>query len=354
MSLPSELDVVFECGPLDRVIEVLLGSSLVLDDALELRADAARVLRRRAEALCDAAFADRDPDARLDLHRALARLLALRTGETVSEHELSSTLHALTVTLGRRWQEHVLAALELPRLPRAGADFRAWFVGLVDAHPAVSHGLFPYLAEHATAEELALFVEQERTIDLPFADFLAQTQTGLAPGWKAEIARNYWDEMGRGRREDDHAELFRRVMTAFALDAPARDALLAGALACGNLCHLLALHRVWRSRSIGCLGILELVVPEHIDKVVLACERLALDPVVDHYYRMHVVTDVDHAADWVDGLVAPAVDEDPRLALEIARGALLRLEACVDYYDELMALFAARRERRVAVAGERR
>ena len=353
MSLPSELDVVFERAPLDRALEVLLGSSLVLDDAFALRPDAAGALRRRVEALCDAAFVERDPGARLDLQRALARLLALRTGETVSEHELSSTLHALTITLGRRWQEHVLASIELPGRPHAGADFRAWFVGLVDAHPAVSHGLFPYLAEHATAAELALFVEQERTIDLPFADFLAQTQTGLAPRWKTEIARNYWDEMGRGRPQDDHAELFRRVMAAFALEAPARDALLPGALACGNLCHLLALHRVWRLRSIGCLGILELVVPEHIDKVVLACERLGLDPVVDRYYRMHVVTDVDHAADWVDGLVAPAVDEDPRVALEIARGALLRLEACVDYYDELMALFAARRSSQPA-AGARR
>jgi hypothetical protein len=82
--------------------------------------------------------------------------------------------------------------------------FIAWFERLRKDGPGQGDPLFPWLETTATHEEIRWFVEQEVAGEAGFDDLLALTQTKMPEQAKLEMARNYWDEMGRGRSKGMH------------------------------------------------------------------------------------------------------------------------------------------------------
>src|SRR3546814_13452885 len=85
--------------------------------------------------------------------------------------------------------------------PTEAGDFLAWFEGLRETGPGQGDPLFPWLASHASKEELRWFFEQEAAGEAGFDDLVAMTQVKMPVQAKLELARNYWDEMGRGNRK---------------------------------------------------------------------------------------------------------------------------------------------------------
>src|SRR3546814_14029908 len=73
--------------------------------------------------------------------------------------------------------------------------------GLRETGPGQGDPLFPWLASHASKEELRWFFEQEAAGEAGFDDLVAMTQVKMPVQAKLELARNYWDEMGRGNRK---------------------------------------------------------------------------------------------------------------------------------------------------------
>jgi hypothetical protein len=67
--------------------------------------------------------------------------------------------------------------------------FIAWFEGLKGTGPGENDSLFPWLAETATREEFAWFLEQEAAGEAGFDDLVAMTQVKLPPprrwNWRA-------------------------------------------------------------------------------------------------------------------------------------------------------------------------
>src|SRR5690349_16439252 len=88
------------------------------------------------------------------------------------------------------------------KVPRSPSAFLAWFEGLKTEGPGQGDPLFPYLAEQASLDEMIWFLQQEMAGEAGFEDLVALTQVKLPCGPKLELARNYWDEMGRGREGD--------------------------------------------------------------------------------------------------------------------------------------------------------
>nr|WP_275944232.1 iron-containing redox enzyme family protein [Gluconacetobacter asukensis] len=71
--------------------------------------------------------------------------------------------------------------------------------------------------------------------------------------------------------------------------------------------------------------------------VAAGLKRLGVGLDDRHYFDLHAVLDIRHSAMWNAEIIGPLVAEDPRRAVTIAEGALMRLEcgaACFRRYRE--------------------
>jgi hypothetical protein len=214
-------------------------------------------------------------------------------------------------------------AATAPDEPRA---FVQWYESLRQTGPGQNDPLFPWLAEHATIDQMRWFLAQEVAGEAGFDDLVALTQLKLPVRAKLEMARNYWDEMGRGKAAGMHGPMLDRL--AHELDVSAIDEpIVWEATALSNLLVGLAANRHYAYHSIGALGAIELTAPGRAAYVDAALTRLGLSSQTKQYYALHAVLDVKHSAAWNREIIAPLVSSDPSLCLPIAQGALMRLNA---------------------------
>ena len=138
--------------------------------------------------------------------------------------------------------------------------FIAWFERLRDTGPGQGDPLFPWLAAQASLEQMKWFIEQEVAGEAGFDDLLAFTQVKMPEQAKLEMARNFWDEMGRGAAKGMHGPMLERL--AHHVDVrPTPETVIPEALALGNLMVALAHNRRYAFHSIGALGVIEMTAP---------------------------------------------------------------------------------------------
>ena len=218
--------------------------------------------------------------------------------------------------------------------PRDVEGFIAWFEGLKDTGPGQYDPLFDWLAEEAGLEEIRWFLRQEAAGEAGFDDLVALTQVKLPPLPKLELARNYWDEMGRGSEGGMHGPMLER--TAAGLDLqPSIDTTLWPSLALANTMTAFATTRRYAYQSIGALGVVELTAPSRVAKVAAGLKRLGVEPKLRKYFDLHAILDVKHSEDWDREALRPLVAETPDCVGALAEGALMRLlcgERCFEAY----------------------
>ena len=274
----------------------------------------------------------------LDFQRTFRRLVDFQTSPLQERRRASAYLQTLFHHLGKGWVESELRGVPFDPIPAGDvAEVKAWFARVIDAHPAPRHPLYDYLELEATENEFRFFVRQEATVDAGFADLLALSQLGPLP-WKQEVARNYWDEMGEGVGQREHAWMFNRVLERMGVAGADDDGdLLMESLACGNLLFWLCASRPHGLMGIGALAATEFAVPARFTKVVNAVRRLKLPPEVEVYYSTHVEGDEDHADGWLKKVICPALRASGAGALEISQGVYLRLNTSLRYCDALLS-----------------
>ena len=89
-----------------------------------------------------------------------------------------------------------------------------WFEDLENTGPGQRDPLFPWLAAHATLVQMRWFLRQEIGGEAGFDDLVALAQLRLPDRAKLELARNYWDEMGRGDARGMHGPMLARLGNA--------------------------------------------------------------------------------------------------------------------------------------------
>lgn len=239
------------------------------------------------------------------------------------------------VELERRAVEQALVDV-----PTDADGFVAWFEELKLNGPGQGDALFPWLAETASYEEMRWFLHQEVAGEAGFDDLVALTQLKMPERVKLELARNYWDEMGRGNASGMHGPMLGRLASAFAV-APTPESTVWESLALGNLMIALAANRRYAYQSIGALGVIELTAPGRAVHVAQALRRLGMDGKARLYFELHATLDVRHSEAWNREVIHPLVAENPETARPIAEGALLRLQAgarCFSRYRREFAL----------------
>ena len=257
------------------------------------------------------------------------------------------------------WREDVAAELELRMLegdfvehertaiaaqageaPTDPAAFLAWFEGLRRTGPGQGDPLFPWLASSATLPQMRWFLGQEVAGEAGFDDLVALTQLKLPAGPKLELARNYWDEMGRGHERAMHGPMLGRVAQALEVEASI-DGTVWESLALANLLIALAMNRRYAYHSIGALGAIEMTAPGRVGLVDQGLERLAVAKEARVYFALHATIDLQHSEAWNREVIAPLVEGEPAVARAIAEGALLRLRAGARCFERYRAHFGS-------------
>ena len=223
---------------------------------------------------------------------------------------------------------------EAARAPTDPDGFVAWFEELEHIGPGQGDPLFTWLADEATREDICWFLEQEAAGEAGFDDLVAMTQVKLPDGPKLELARNYWDEMGRGNIKGMHGPMLHALVDVLDLD-PRIETTVWESLALANAMTGMAATRRYAWHSVGALGVIELTAPGRSACTARGLRRIGLSERDRRYFDLHAVLDVKHSQDWNREALRPLVAEDPRRATAMAEGALMRLrcgERCFERY----------------------
>jgi hypothetical protein len=222
-----------------------------------------------------------------------------------------------------RWVLEALSPL-VEDVPHDADAFVQWFEALRETGPGQGDPLFPWLAERATFEQMRWFLAQEVSGEAGFDDLVALSQIKMPIRAKLEMARNYWDEMGRGQAKGMHGPMLTQLADYFSI-APTVETTVPESLALVNMMMALACNRRYGFHSVGALGVIELTAPTRAIYVSRGLDRLAVPKKHSHYFSLHAVLDVKHSQAWIREILWPLVKEDERRARAIAEGALLRL-----------------------------
>lgn len=283
------------------------------------------------------AFTREMPDARR-LHTALARWnhrrLAVETPHQDWGRDLAEDCKMLRFE-GRfieAFRAHI--APLVVGVPSDPDRFVAWFEALKDAGPGQYDQLFPWLAAEASLEDMKWFLTQEAAGEAGFDDLVAMTQVKLPTRPKLELARNYWDEMGRGNMAGMHGPMLERTVKGLGL-TPTIEGTLWQSLCLANTMTALATTRRYAYQSVGALGVVELTAPTRVACIADGLNRLGVPPEQRKYFQLHAALDIEHSKAWNAEALRPLVEENPGCAPYLAEGAIMRLvcgEQCFDAY----------------------
>ena len=276
----------------------------------------------------------------LDVHDEALTLLAVHDLHLAPIDQLGErtrwqhhpVVAGLKIRLEQRFVERLGRSPEDPQGTDTAAAVRA-LAGL-DLVPAV----YRWVAEEAGADELIAFLALEGGPDGGFDDLVAACQVGIGGEAKLELARNYWDEMGRGDAANVHAELHRRLMRATGMRPPPRSELPVEALERSLLRSLLATNRHLQPEMVGALGVVEMQAGPRCRKVVEGLRRIGASDDVLAFYVEHASADPRHGKDWLDHVIVPLA-ADTRWAAGILRGVRWQLEVNRRFFAEASRRF---------------
>lgn len=293
----------------------------------------------------------RSKQDQLAAHRKLAEFnqnrISPRFPSSSWRDELSSELENLLLEGDiLEWERHAVkekAALA----PSESESFMKWFEELKVSGPGQNDPLFDWLATTASKDQMKWFIQQEVAGEAGFDDLTALTQLKLPVQAKLEVARNYWDEMGRGHEKGMHGPMLGKVAQELGLsEANSESAhgreVVPEALALGNILLGLAMNRRYAYHSVGALGAVELTAPARAKKVYEGLKRLGISPEGQRYYLIHSTLDINHSIAWNKEVIFPLVSENPKLIPFIAEGALMRLNAGSQCYVRYRKEFGLR------------
>jgi hypothetical protein len=263
-----------------------------------------------------------------EFHTTLAKFNATRFNpglpEDAPDDQLSQESRVAAAEIALVESLRTAIAPMTKAIPSDEEGFIQWFERLKEQGPGQGDPLFPWLATQANLAQMTWFVLQEVAGEAGFEDLLALTQVKAGVQAKLEMARNFWDEMGRGSGKGMHGPMLARLSDHLKL-SPTPETVVPEALALANTMIALAKHRRYAFHSVGALGAIEMTAPARAGYVNEGLKRLGISARQRHYFAVHAVLDVKHSEAWNREVLRPLVKEDPRRARALGEGAIIRL-----------------------------
>ncbi len=276
------------------------------------------------------------------MHRQLAHWNHRRLGPAAPHAQWQADLRedARLTWIEGAWIESFRAEVieRAHAAPRTVEGFTAWFQNLAVSGPGQHDPLFDWLARDAGPEAMNWFLTQEAAGEAGFDDLVALTQVKLPVEAKLELARNYWDEMGRGNRGGMHGLMLDQAIRVLDLK-PTIDGTCWESLALANTLTTFAANRRYAWHAVGALGVVELTAPGRVSLIGQGLKRLGYPPEVRKYFDLHAMLDIKHAEAWIANVLRTLVVEDPSRVQFLAEGALMRLtcgERCFEAYRDYL------------------
>lgn len=194
--------------------------------------------------------------------------------------------------------------------------------------------VYRWLAEEADWTELVEFLAVEGGPDAGFDDLVATVQIGIHDGPKVALARNYWDELGRGDLAEVHTVLHDRLVEATGMPRIPRTEMPASALERIAIGGVLATNRRLQPEMLGALGLLEMQAGPRCRAVVQALTRLDAPAGAFPFYREHATADPRHGKEWLDEVVAPLAEQHPEWGPRMLKGARWRGEVNARFFAD--------------------
>lgn len=280
------------------------------------------------------------------LLNGIYRVITLVPQAGTATPERSTSLARLRNRIECEFMAHLNKQIAPFMLTAIPVDLYAeWLRDLIALHPAANHRLYTrYLADEATVEDIRHYLLQESAIDANTDDFLASLQIGAPSVAKAEIAANFWDEMGEGNHNLIHSDLFKKVLKSLSISTTeTQNALTLEALVCGNLQTMLSLRRDLFYYGVGYFAATEQLVPERFEALERGWERVALPRMGADYHLLHIEIDSHHTDRWYRNVVTPLASMSTGARREMLIGALYRLVTSDRYLSGLLAHFRSDR-----------
>ncbi len=286
-----------------------------------------------------------------DFHRRLTRWNArrLQPSTPYADWTADAQEDAEMILVEGAFIERMRADAEpwLKDLPTDPDGFVAWFEALQGKGPGENDPLFPWLAEEADFEQMRWFLLQEVAGEAGFEDLVAMAQVKMPDRPKLELARNYWDEMGRGNAGGMHGPMLAKLADHLDLH-PTIEETVWPSLALGNVLVAFSTTRRYAFHALGALGAVELTAPWRADHVARGLKRLGVGP-ERKYYALHATLDVEHSRTWNEEVLRPLAKTRPDVIRSLAEGAVMRLMAGAACYDAYRAhLWGSRSQLRSA------
>ena len=272
-------------------------------------------------------------------HRRLTRWNSRRLQPAIPSDDWQAAAREDAEMIGVEgaWIERMRRDAEpwLADLPDDPEGFIAWFEALKGGGPGENDPLFPWLAEAADLESMRWFLLQEVAGEAGFEDLVAMAQVRMPDRPKLELARNYWDEMGRGSAGGMHGPMLKKLADHLDL-RPRIDQTVWPALALGNLLVAFSTTRRYAFHALGALGVVELTAPWRAAHVAAGLKRLGVGA-ERKYYALHATLDVEHSRTWNEEVLRPLAESRPEVIRSLAEGAVMRLMAGADCFDAYRA-----------------
>ena len=285
-----------------------------------------------------------DDDALLDAHRSAYGVYETVLGHPLSagaRHERSAWFNAFRLA----YEERVLAAdiAEISDRMPDPADttrpelVRDWFLAEAATRDPIDQEVENYLAEEASLEQLAAFIQADGYLNYRFYDALVLAQPHFMETVKHEISHHMWDECGEGEARAAHTLQFTRSLRQLGLDLPVTPPWEDWRPYAGhNLYFLLACNRRHYFKALGSLTMPELFDVERDAAVVRGLQRHGYRPESDfEFFYNHMTGDAEHGPEWLDGVVLPIVTAEPDAGAELMLGGALRMLAMRRYNQYL-------------------
>lgn len=268
----------------------------------------------------------RDPITDQDLQLALWMLYELHYRgfrDVEDEAEWDPDLLAARLALEAPFEEAVRELVDLPDpVPVTPAEIA---LELTRQTIATSEPeLAAFLARDASSEQFEAYLVERAVYHLRESDAQTLLLARIGGPAKTALGEILYDELGAGRADRLHADLFARGLTDLGLstDVGAYAAVAdATTLASVNLASMFNLHRRLRGAAAGHFAAFEATSSIPCRLIAEGAERLDLPPSVADYYHEHVEADSVHEQVATNDLCGGLVAAEPGLAADIVFGA---------------------------------
>lgn len=284
--------------------------------------------------------------ALLDVHRSAYAIYETLLGHPLgagARHERSEWFNRFRSS----YENRVLAAdcneiaVRLPAPTEAThPEFvRDWFLAESKHRNDLDRAVEDFLAERATIDQLARFIQADGYLNYRFYDALVLAQPHFMETVKHEISKHMWDECGEGDAMAAHTLQFTRSLRRLGLELPAVPTWEDWRPYAGhNLYFLLAGNRRHYFKALGSLAMPELFDVDRDEAVIRGLERSGFVATADfEFFHTHMEGDAEHGPEWLDGVVLPIVRAEPDAGIELITGGALRMLA-MRRYNEYLAL----------------